>query len=183
MKRLVAFATVAALAMAGTAATAAKDNHHIQNHPTIRTCDVEAFDIWAGKVWDQARWRRGAPPHKVRAAQRRQLHCQPLSARHRMQDFWREVKHDYNVTRKSRLWSAKYRQFEYPDGSHWAVPYPIAWCESGGDYYVGPSGAYGLIPPFEQWMPPREQDEVAYNLYLEQGDGPWAPYESGCGYR
>lgn len=80
-------------------------------------------------------------------------------------------------------WLDKYKPFVYPDGSRWAVPYPIAWCESGGDYYVGPSGAYGLIPPFPQWMSPRQQDETAHDLYRELGESPWAPYESGCAYR
>jgi hypothetical protein len=81
------------------------------------------------------------------------------------------------------LWRERVKPFVYPDGKHWAVPYPIAWCESGGDYFVGPSGAYGLIPPFPQYLPPRRQDEIAHRLYLEQGEGPWRPYESGCAYR
>lgn len=80
------------------------------------------------------------------------------------------------------LWFAKYRSFVYPSGKRFAVPYPIATCESGENYYVGPYGAYGLI--FEaQWLPPKVQDEIAYGLYVEQGEGPWAPYESGCAYR
>lgn len=79
-------------------------------------------------------------------------------------------------------WLDKYRSFEYPDGSHYAVPYPIAWCESGGDYEVGPYGAYGLILEPE-WMTPKEQDEAAFRLYQQYGEGPWASYESGCAYR
>ena len=85
--------------------------------------------------------------------------------------------------RHRREWRERFKPFTYPDGSHWAVPYPIAWCESGGDYFVGPSGAYGLIPPFPQWMPPRRQDETANRLYRERGEAPWAPYETGCTYR
>ena len=75
------------------------------------------------------------------------------------------------------------KPFVYPDGKRWAVPYPIAWCESGGNYFVGPSGAYGLIPPFPQYMSPREQDRTALRLYREMGESPWAPYEGGCAYR
>ena len=88
------------------------------------------------------------------------------------------VKHE-----RHRLYRERYKPFVYPDGSHWAVPYPIAWCESGGNYYVGPSGAYGLIPPFPQYLSPREQDKIAHRLYLEMGEAPWAPYEGGCAYR
>lgn len=75
-------------------------------------------------------------------------------------------------------WEAKYRSFVYPDGTRWAVPYPIAICESNENYFVGPAGAYGLI--FTSWLPPKRQDEVAYRLYLEQGESPWLPYEGGC---
>jgi len=80
------------------------------------------------------------------------------------------------------LWLAKYRHYRYPDGTRWAVPYPIALCESTENYYVGPAGAYGLVeePP---WLPPKVQDEIAFRLFKEQGEGPWKPYESGCAYR
>jgi hypothetical protein len=80
-------------------------------------------------------------------------------------------------------WLERFRPYVYPDGRHFAVPWPIAACESGEDYFVGPSGAYGLIPPFPQWLPPRRQDEIAAKLYREMGDAPWAPYEGGCVYR
>ena len=87
------------------------------------------------------------------------------------------VKHE-----RHRLWRERYKPFRYPDGRYWAVPYPIAWCESGGNYYVGPYGAYGLILE-DPWLPPRTQDKIAHRLYLEHGDAPWAPFESGCMYR
>jgi hypothetical protein len=67
-------------------------------------------------------------------------------------------------------------------GHDWAAPFPIALCESGGDYYVGPYGAYGLI--FEPtYMSPREQDLAAHRLYVQYGEDPWRPYESSCAYR
>ena len=79
-------------------------------------------------------------------------------------------------------WLDKYRSFEYPSGKFFAVPYPIATCESGENYYVGPYGAYGLILE-EPWMSPKRQDEVAYDLYRKDGEEPWAPFETGCIYR
>lgn len=79
-------------------------------------------------------------------------------------------------------WRRKNKPFIYPDGRRWATPYPIAWCESGGDYFASPWGAYGLTA-FEPFMPPKRQDEVAHRLYLEQGEAPWAPYETACIYR
>lgn len=179
------FVAILLLVLVATTGLGSADS---QSGPRAQVCDIEGFDIWAGQVWDQARWRRGAPPHRIRRIERRKLKCKPIRSRRRMQEFWQEVKHDYNVTRKARFWGAKYRHYEYPDGSHWAVPYPIAWCESGGNYYSNeqgplPSGAYGLVPPFPQYMSAKEQDEVAYNLFLEKGEEPWAPYEGECAYR
>ncbi len=81
------------------------------------------------------------------------------------------------------LWLAKYKPFVYPDGSRWAAPYPVAWCESGGNYFVGPAGAYGLILE-PAYMSPREQDEAAYRLLHTVGEyQAWAKWESGCIYR
>lgn len=83
--------------------------------------------------------------------------------------------------RHKREWRHRITPFCY-DGHCWAVPYPIALCESGGNYYVGPYGAYGLImePP---WLSPRQQDLAAHRLYREFGESPWAPFESACSYR
>jgi hypothetical protein len=85
--------------------------------------------------------------------------------------------------RRHILWLLRYRPFVYPDGTRWAVPWPIAICESGEDYHVGPSGAYGLIPPLPQWLPPWRQDEIAHDLYERYGEAPWAPYETACALR
>lgn len=79
------------------------------------------------------------------------------------------------------LWRQRVTPFFY-GGHWWAAPYPIALCESGGDYYVGPYGAYGLIMEPE-YMSPREQDLAAHRLYVQFGESPWAPYEGGCAYR
>ena len=82
---------------------------------------------------------------------------------------------------KRWIWRHRVTPFFY-GGHFWAVPYPIALCESGGDYYIGPYGAYGLIlePP---WMSPRQQDLAAHRLYERYGEAPWAPFETGCAYR
>jgi len=81
-------------------------------------------------------------------------------------------------------WRRKYKPFVYPSGRHWAAPYPVALCESGENYFVGPAGAYGLIlaPP---WMSPREQDEEAYHLLHTVGaEQAWFRWEreQGCPY-
>lgn len=142
------------------------------------------FRPWSVQIWDRDHWQRKQPGQKILDAKAHQIHC-AAGPGHvaSMQKRWSKDKTSFYTFRRGALWRAKYRQFEYPDGRRWAVPYPIAWCESGGNYYVGPSGAYGLIPPFPQYMSPKEQDEVAYKLYLELGESPWLPYESGCAYR
>lgn len=141
------------------------------------------FAPFSAAVWDAAHWQRGAPQARTVEAQRLSLRCAAGPGhRHAMRLTWRRDETAYYAHRSAMLWRKRVKPFVYPDGSRWAVPYPIAWCESGGNYYVGPYGAYGLIME-ATWMPPREQDEIAHRLFLQQGEGPWAPYESGCAYR
>lgn len=185
MKRI-ALAAVAVFALAGITATAASESTPESTpraSPVPTRCQITPFRAFSGRVWRLEAWERGRPPERVLAAQRRRLSCAPPGHRKAMRRTWRRDKAAYFAHRRAMLWLEEFKPFVYPDGIRWAVPYPIAWCESGGDYFVGPSGAYGLIPPFPQWMSPRRQDEVAHRLYVEQGEGPWAPYESACSYR
>lgn len=151
--------------------------------PLPRICTAQAFRPFSERVWRPSAWDRGNPPQNVLEAVRKREDCAPAGHREAMKAMWAKDREAYFRHRSQILWRKRVKPFVYPDGSHWAVPYPIAWCESGGNYYAGPSGAYGLIPPFPQYMAPRRQDEIAHRLYLEQGEGPWAPYEGGCQYR
>lgn len=160
---------------------------HPHKHPAgcprhlITATDFRSF---SAAVWEDTHWRRGLPPAPIIADFHREIHCSAGPGhRQAMQERWQRDRAAFLAYRKVMLWRERFKPFVYPDGKRWAVPYPIAWCESGGDYFVGPSGAYGLIPPFPQYMSPRAQDEVAHRLYLEAGEGPWAPYEGGCAYR
>lgn len=99
-----------------------------------------------------------------------------------MQRTWRRDKAAYYEHRAAMLWREEFKPFVYPSGRRFAVPFPIATCESGENYFVGPYGAYGLIME-PTWLPPRTQDEIAHRLYEESGEAPWAPFESGCAYR
>jgi hypothetical protein len=188
MKRFVALATVALVALASLSATAVPESTTTpkstpSHDPVPARCTIAPFRAFSGAVWRLEAWERGRPPAKVLAALRRRLSCAPSGHRRAMHRTWRRDKAAFYVKRRAMLWREEFKPFVYPDGTRWAVPYPITWCESGGNYFVGPSGAYGLIPPFPQWLPPRRQDEIAHRLYVEQGEGPWAPYESGCAYR
>lgn len=87
---------------------------------------------------------------------------------------------------RQHRWRAKYKPYVYPDGSHWSAPYPVVWCESGpgGDYDIGPAGAYGEIMA-PAWQTPREQDEEAYRLVHTVGVyQAWRKWEieQGCLY-
>lgn len=150
------------------------------NHPIT----AGEFKPFAKRVWDLVHWERKQPGQKILDAYSHKLMCS-AGPGHKasMKKQWSKLKTTFYKYRKGALWRRQFKPFVYPDGKHWAVPYPIAWCESGGDYFVGPSGAYGLIPPFPQYLSPKRQDEIAHRLYLEQGEGPWAPYEGGCIYR
>lgn len=177
---LVALIAIAVAATSLTGTASAKDlPAACNNHPVT----ASEFRTFSQSVWNRDHWERGQPDRAILDAKARKIHC-AAGPGHvaSMQKEWTRDKLVFVKVRKGKLWAAKFRSFEYPDGRHWAVPYPIAWCESGGDYFVGPYGAYGLIME-STYLPPKVQDEVAYNLYLEQGEGPWAPYEGGCLYR
>lgn len=182
-KTVAVLAALVVLVLATTGLSSAKEEKNALPRGCSMMFTVQDFRPFSADVWRLSAWERGAPPKRVVLAQRERLKCSTPAHREAMQNTWRADKKAFYEHRDVMLWRAKYRQFEYPDGTRWAVPYPIAWCESGGDYYVGPSGAYGLIPPFPQWLSPKRQDEIAYELYLELGESPWAPYESTCAYR
>lgn len=147
-------------------------------HPNNHCPTQHQFEQFSSRVWSPKHWQRPKPrPSTITAAQKA-INC----PQHRkgLERIWIEARMKFLAKRRQMIWLETYKPFIYPSGKRWAVPYPIAVCESNENYYVGPSGAYGLIPPFPQWLSPQAQDEVAHNLYLEQGEGPWAPYESGC---
>lgn len=149
----------------------------------IQYTHVTPFMKFSAKVWNLDRWQRDRVKHVTILAQRHYLHCAKPKDRRQMQKIWQTDKSSFHAYRAIMVWEAKYRSFEYPDGSHWAVPYPIAICESGENYYASPSGAYGEIPPLPQNQPPKVQDEIAYRLYKEHGEGPWKEYEGKCPLR
>lgn len=159
------------------------------NHPVT----APEFQRFTEAVWSRDHWERGEVPQSVLDAKAHKLHC-AAGPGHvaSMETKWSKAQKAFDHFRKGKLWAGKYRSFEYPDGSHWAVPYPIATCESGdpglgiyGDYYASSSGAYGLTSGggFAQYMAPKEQDEAAYRQFLISGEGAWAPYETGCALR
>lgn len=107
-----------------------------------------------------------------------------------MKATWERDRAAYFVHRHHMQWREKFKPYVYPNGSHWAAPYPVVWCESGpgGNYYISSAGAYGLTEGggFRQWMTPREQDEAAYHALHSQGEYQvWTRWEieQGCIYR
>lgn len=185
MRRIAPVAAVA-LVLAGFWATAASPEENsptkssAARKPVPTRCTIGPFRAFSAAVWALNAWERGLPPEKVLAALERRLACAPPGHRRAMVRTWERDRAAFYAHRKAMLWLEEFKPFIYPSGKRWAVPYPIAICESGENYFVGPSGAYGLIPPFPQWLPPKRQDEIAHRLYEEQGEGPWAPYEGGC---
>jgi hypothetical protein len=186
----IALAAIAALALAGIWATTAtsetNSTHHITpstHSPPPRHCTIDGFRPFSEAVWRLGAWKRGTPPVSVLEARTAALACATPPHRAAMRRTWRRDAAAFLAHRRHMVWLETMKPFVYPDGTRWAVPFPIAWCESGGNYFVGPSGAYGLIPPLPQYMSPAEQDRVAHELYVEHGEGPWAPFETACIYR
>lgn len=179
MKRLIAVLVVALLiAMTGVAGA----DHPPAHHPIPRTCTAQAFRGFSKTIWDPAKWKRGNPPQNVLEAVRKRESCAPPGHLKAMKQTWERDRSVYFAHSHHMRWMEENRHYVYPDGSHWAVPYPIAWCESGGNYYASPWGAYGLTS-LRPYMNPKTQDEEAHRLFLEYGEQPWAPYEGGCLYR
>jgi hypothetical protein len=186
MKRILTVVLLALVctALASTALAQNEPAHHSHHKSVPRTCTVQGFRGFSKVVWRLKNWDRGKPSASALNAYQKRLGCAPAKHAKAIKATWHRDQNAYFAHRDDMLWLEKYKPEIYPDGSRWAVPYPIALCESGGDYYVGPSGAYGLIPPFPQYMSPKAQDEVARNLYLEQGEyQPWVKWESECAYR
>jgi hypothetical protein len=69
----------------------------------------------------------------------------------------------------------------------WALPSYIVACESGGDYFVGFAGAYGVLEAtWQQWggpalvgtyaagdAPPWAQDVIAHRVWVDVGPSGW----------
>lgn len=151
------------------------------NHPVT----ASEFRNFAEAVWNRDHWERSVVSKSVLDAKAHKLHC-AAGPGHvaSMKTKWSKAKSDFARFRKRKMWALEYKPYIYPDGTHWAAPYPIAWCESGGDYYVGPSGAYGLVPPLPQYQTPKAQDEIAHRL-MEEGleYSAWVEWEGSCQYR
>ena len=150
--------------------------------PDKPVCHSQQFPKLSERIWDPSRWRREAPKPKAVAAAHRIIGCAkhpgPLKAK------WRADKARFYEHRKSMLWLEKYKPFIYPSGKRWAAPYPVALCESGENYFVGPAGAYGLILA-PSYMSPQQQDEEAYRLLHTVGaEQAWFRWEreQGCPY-
>lgn len=160
---------------------------NVSLHPDpcrVHRVSAKDFRDLADRVWSLQRWEREKPKAATIAVAHQEIACARGSGlRGQLKQRWRESQRAFYEHRRQMLWRERVKPFIYPDGSRWAVPYPIAWCESGGDYFVGPSGAYGLIPPFPQYLSPRRQDEIAHRLFQQYGESPWAPYEGECAYR
>jgi hypothetical protein len=143
------------------------------------------FRPFSEAVWNRDHWKRAEVSKSILDAKAHKLHC-AAGPGHvaSMKKEWSKDQSAFDHVRKGKLWVLKHKPYIYPDGKRWAAPYPIAWCESGGDYFVGPSGAYGLIPPFEQYLAPKVQDEIAYQLMQEGKEySAWVEWEGDCQYR
>jgi hypothetical protein len=181
MKPTIAILALAAVLFYLSAASAATTPLH---------CRIAAFRPFAAQVWD-ASWQRGAPKaHTIHVARER-IACAPPGHRHAMKRIWNRERGDYYARRRAMLWRTRVTPFA-GGGRWWSIPYQHVLCESGGDYFAGYAGAYGLTAP--AWngyggqafastageASPREQDVVASRLWKAAGDSAWTPFEGGC---
>lgn len=188
MKRL-ALVAVAALTLAiATAAPAIPENTAHHNTPPEARCLLPSFEVFSGRVWRPAHWRRGDPPASTIAAAHRRIGCAAsASHRHAMKAAWRQDRRAYNRYRELRLVAP------YPgNGEWWAIPWPIVECESlssGLWTAANPSGAvgpyqllgHGAPYPADTWAEKIENHEIAGALYAESGTSPWVSSEACWG--
>lgn len=182
MKRYMVVPVLMALAIWVTSISASSEALGTQSTPA--SCTVQNFRPWSAKVWDPSNWARGKPSKTVLDAYAKRLGCAPPAHRKAMKATWGRDQGVYLHKRHAMLWLAKYKPFVYPSGKRWAAPYPVAVCESGENYYVGPAGAYGLILA-PSYMSPKAQDEEAYHLLHTVGaEQAWFRWEreQGCPY-
>jgi hypothetical protein len=146
VKRL-ALAAVAALAFAVLAAPAASENttHH-HTRPEAR-CLLGSFEVFSGRVWRPARWRRGAPPASTIAAAHARIGCAPTAShRKAMKATWRRDRAAYYQRRHYRLrWGRCTDAGPITDCIHGAAltygadegwMLAVMYCESTGNRYA-----------------------------------------------
>lgn len=192
MKRIVALAAVAALALgialwaapaASTSTTFGNLHHH---HPPPARCTAKAFRPFSRSVWRLPNWERGAPPVEVIQAQRRRLRCAGPGNRKAMQKRWSQDHRLYVHYRRRQL-AAQDEIQSTIDAVGMGTLEAIAACESGGSpTAVSASGTYRGKYQFDYgtWAsvggsgdpaaaPEAEQDYRAALLYLRSGSAPW----------
>lgn len=190
MKRLVALATVAAIAFASMmmAATAAPESTNTTKSSPPPACTYKTFKPWSAGIWNIDRWRRGAPKAVTEKTAERRIQCAGRENRLAMKATWLRDKLNFFYYRKAKL-AERRRRLAYltaisPPGA--ATLAVIRECESGGDYGISTgNGFYGAYQfDYGTWIsvggsglasdaPPREQDERAAELYRRSGSSPW----------
>lgn len=171
MKRI-ALAAAAAIALTGSAVTAAQTTSTHQptrpSKPPV-TCLLPAFKDFSAKVWAPRLWERGAPKHSTVEAAHHRIGCAPAGHRKAMKRTWRTDRRRYGRYRELRLVAP------YPGGgTYWAIPYYIVYCESRGEWTAAnPSGAlgpyqllgWGAPYPATTWKAKMENHRIAAGLW------------------
>lgn len=171
--------------------------------PTPATCDShgvyhhiqEAKDALAN-AYALRHWRDASPlSHHQKYKLKRNRRClERHSDRRRIDAFHSHVQRRFDHYRHHRLSAIHQREavtpYPGPNGTHWAIPWYIVACESGGDYsaqnpYSSASGAYQILD--STWMTygggqfasralygtHYQQDLIAHRIWLGSGPGAW----------
>lgn len=192
MKRFVALATIAALALAGTTANAVSESTSTPKSsaapkPLPVRCTIDGFRPFSAAVWRPAAWNReprGRPPEKVIEAFLRRLGCAPGHHRAAMQRTWRRDKAAFYAERRRELWRERVTPF-FCVGQWWATECTIPLHESG--YGAGGGNLYGMLDAWalhgctafapSAWdATKREQDICAHRHWVDYGRGGWPAY-------
>lgn len=169
---------VPTILIAGTTIIAPPIHPNTEASQCLRPETARHSSPFIQKVWDKRRWERGSPSHVAIKAWRKRLKCAGPENRAAMKTRWRKERKSFGRYRK-------YRQITpySGGGAHWAIPWPIVACESGGSWTAyNPSGAmgpyqllgWGAPYPADTWHEKMENHRIAAEVWAGgAGAGNW----------
>jgi hypothetical protein len=146
---VLAFFAIATMAFAGP--TGGSEEPSVDATPA--TCDEKTVRLHLSRAkalikgaYALSRWEDGTPAKWAeKAAWQSHKQCIKIEKVQRQIEAYREKRAEkFSEYRKDRLFQAKYLPYSGPGKTHWAIPYYIVACESGGNWNAyNPSGASG----------------------------------------
>ena len=162
----------ATLSLAGVTATAHPDTYRTDAHAA--TCDgrsvvdhVHRAHVLLRSAYALERWQSGPKRSKIRAAQEHRRCIEVAKTRRQVGALRDRLAERLAAYAAEQQEVAELTPYPGPNGTHWAIPYSIVACESGGSWTAAnPSGAIGpyqLLGHGAPWPVTSEADKLAHH--------------------